>query len=74
MAAYFGADKETTTGIMHKQAEFISQQSRTYHFLSCWLAPGLLGRFSISTKTGAEGTAVRTGRFSFAFQLFGDRI
>jgi len=59
---------------MHKQAKFISQQSRTYHFLSCWLAPGLLGRFSISTKTGAEGTAVRTGRFGFAFQLFGNRI
>lgn len=74
MAPYLRADKEAATRIMHKEAKFISQQSRTYHFLSCWLAPGLRGRFSISTKTGAEGTTVRTGRFGFAFQLFGDRI
>lgn len=74
MAAYLSTDKGKATWIMRKQAKSIFQQSWTYHFLSCWLAPGLLGRFSISTKTGAEGTAVRTGRFGFAFQLFGDRI
>lgn len=39
----------------------------TYHFLSCWLVPVFRGRFSISTKTGPEGTAAAEGN---AFRLW----
>lgn len=38
------------------------------HFLSCWSAAGLLGRFSTSTSTGPEGMEGITGKEDFTPQ------
>lgn len=53
---------------------FIWFKELTNHFLSCWSIPGFLGRFSISTSTGPEGTEGVANTVDLTPQAFGHKL